>query len=137
MAGAPNFYQLYAESKGVPAGWKWSGWSTADDDAPDGFLRLKGCVPGPNYTRGPRKGQTNWDESVPGTERVLFINLDELEEFKAEWERTTGLCRDCTESGLVWAGWSRDEGTKWKPCTRCGRKPVEETQGLFALSELA
>ena len=39
MAGAPDFYQLFAESKGVPPGWKWHGWSTADDEVPEGMLQ--------------------------------------------------------------------------------------------------
>jgi len=127
----PDLYQLFAESKGVPPGWKWHGWSTATDDVPDGFLRLKGCVPSGVYTRGPRKGRPNFSKPVPGSERVLFINLDELEAFTAEWERTTGLCRHCGDTGLKWNGWSAAEGNSYIACN-CGRKPVVEQTLLSA-----
>lgn len=130
----PDFYQMFAESKGVPAGWKWHGWSTNSDEVPNGFLKLKGCVPSGVYIRGPRKGRPNFSKPVEGTRRVLFIDLQELDAFVDEWEKSTGSCRHCGGTGLEWAGWNRETGTKYRPCG-CGRTPAAEQGEMFANEE--
>jgi hypothetical protein len=54
------------------------------------------------------------------TERRVFITKPEHEAYRAKWSRETGKCMECTGEGQVWNGWSKAEGTRYKPCVACG-----------------
>ena len=49
----------------------------------------------------------------------VVVSDSEMNAFAQEYERTTGKCWNCKGSGQAFAGWSKDEGTKTRPCERC------------------
>lgn len=92
---------------------------------PSGIL-IKGAVCTATFKRGPRKGQTNWSKRLAETERTVCFSVAEVDAFRAEWERETGKCNECTGTKQTLARWSSTEGTTYRTCRRCngtGRAP--------------
>jgi hypothetical protein len=104
---------LAAKKTGV-AGWCAYQWEAVGDDN-----IVRGCVPLGTYTRGPRKGHPKFKPAMPGSERTIVVAKIELERHAAEYEETEGKCWDCKGEGKELAGWSVEEGNKYRTCTRC------------------
>jgi len=77
-------------------------------------------VPARNYTSGKRKGTPVWSEPVDGTLRTIFMDSAKIEETKSIYEAKSGNCSECCGTCTEWAGWSQAEGTKYRPCRKCG-----------------
>lgn len=67
-------------------------------------------------TRGPRKGEEAWNTKDSVT---LIVSKSEVRDEEARFERESGHCFVCGGSGQEWAGWSKDTGSRTKPCERC------------------
>jgi hypothetical protein len=100
----------FAESKSSIPGWKAFRWEKVGDDS-----IVTGSVPTGTYRSGPRKGRPKFT----GPETKVIVTKAELEVTAAAYESTTGKCWDCKGSGQTWAGWSKDEGTRYETCSRC------------------
>ena len=86
------------------------------------------------FTRGPRKGETNWGKRNLKTERSFICSVAEGELFLREWEET-GKCHRCDGAGKEWVGWSEETGHKHRECSRCfgtGNAPAQVTAELPA-----
>ena len=103
-----------AEIKTRIEGWQAYQWEAAGADN-----IVRGCVPSGTYARGPRKGRPKFRPAEPGTERTVVVTKIELEQTAAAFERAEGKCWDCKGGGKEWAGWSVEEGTKYRTCGRC------------------
>jgi hypothetical protein len=66
---------------------------------------------------GKYKGQRTWKDTKDF--RKCVVTESELADAEAGYERE-GKCFACYGSGEEWAGWSAAEGTKYRPCKRCG-----------------
>ena len=73
----------------------------------------------PLKTRGKSKGCHNWDKMDKSTKRVVYITLKEHSEWVNAWEAKTGKCATCRGTGNEWCGWSVNEGSRYKVCTKC------------------
>lgn len=96
-----------------PEGWEVCGWERVGGG---NDLIVEGGVPR-LLKAGPKKGKKTWRD-VP-TQKVVVTGA-ELEAEHARYEEQTGKCGDCYGHGEVFASWSVAEGTKYRPCKRCG-----------------
>lgn len=122
----PDLYQLFALTQSVPNGWHWYALNIVGNREHGGFL-IKGAVCTATYARGKHKGQINWTKRDLATEQELFASHAQLDAVRDQWERDNGKCATCGGDGQEAAGWSKDAGAKYRPCTRCkatGMPPV-------------
>ncbi|MFZ4766298.1 MAG: hypothetical protein ACOYMN_15210 [Roseimicrobium sp.] len=83
------------------------------------LVTVTGAV-APKKLRGKRKGETNWDKMDRATKRTVYITLADHDAWVKAWESKTGLCSTCKGTKQEWAGWSAKEGTRYRPCKKCG-----------------
>lgn len=111
-----DFYNLHAREKlGMPDTWQWFRLEAKGEN----FTVITGAICTEVYLRGKRKGRTNWAKRDKETELPVTISRDEHKAWLLAWEKRTGECHQCSGNGQQWTGWSRDEGNKFRPCTRC------------------
>lgn len=80
------------------------------------YYELEGgvCVP---FKSGKRKGQPNYRKA---TERKSFVvTVEQAELWQAEYEKETGLCRECMGKTIVVSKVSLFEPTQYRKCGRC------------------
>jgi hypothetical protein len=117
-----------AERRVGIAGWKVYRWTAAE-----GGSICEGMVPNGVFERGPRKGKTRWEGADARTRRKVIVSDAEVIAHLLKLESETGVCSDCRGTKEVFASWSKAEGTKHRPCTRCestGIAPKESTHVL-------
>jgi hypothetical protein len=98
---------------GKVEGFQWYAWRIIDPDA----VLMTGDVPTGIYTRGPRKGRPKFPKGDGRS--VVVTEAEELAE-KQRYEAESGKCGDCCGRGEVFASWHHIEGTKYRPCGKCG-----------------
>ncbi len=118
----PNLYQLFADTQGVPPGWKWYSLrvigEVGNGKRGDGIL-IEGAVCTAVYSRGKRAGETNWTKRDRTTKRELFATFAQLDVVRDQWERDTGKCFTCGGRSLECVGHSAIEGKSMRGCKRC------------------
>lgn len=126
-----DFFNLYAVQKaGMPVGWRWFSSEVLNYQAArkyQSFLLCGAVVP--NIEKGKYAGQPKWKGRDKNNDRSFSVSVPALEAFYREWEIAEGKCHTCLGTGEAWAGWSKAEGTRYKPCPRCGatgRPPAEQ-----------
>jgi len=125
----PDLYNLFAATQGVPEGWRWYEVRAVRQRAGDGVL-IKGAVCTAVYSRGPRKGQTDWHKLDRATVRELFATFAQLDAVRDTWERETGKCAKCGGDGQEVESVGTRAGVThrtYRPCTRCdasGKAPA-------------
>ena len=67
-------------------------------------------------TKGPRQGRLKWERMT----HKIIITQAEIKDAEAQYERGTGRCYDCDGDGQEAMGWSKEGGTVWKTCRKCG-----------------
>lgn len=102
----------------MPADWEVYDFE-AIGGTPAKLIRVTGAI-APFKTRGKGKGQRNWKKRDKSTERTAYFTPEEHRLFLECWEKTTGKCSACIGTGEVFARWSVDNGTEYKPCSKCG-----------------
>lgn len=137
----PDFYNLIAHERGMPAEWQWYSlivkpeppWPGNERPAREHcFVLVRGAVCAVFYQRGPRAGHKNWTKRDKATDVEIVIGRVEYDERTMRWERETGMCKDCGGDGQELWSVGR-EGTKTKPCQRCGasgRAPAQEARAV-------
>lgn len=109
------------EVVGMPPEWEAYEYAaigrTINQDAK--LIRVKGAI-APKKTKGANKGLPNWRKADKATEREAYFTPAEHDKWCSEWEQKTGKCSECTGKGEVFASWSATDGTKHKPCKKCG-----------------
>lgn len=120
----PDFYSMHARKLlGMPETWRWIRIEAIEGQAIGGrwYTKLTGATPaGVFFKSGPRKGEINWKHRID--EHTVIIPSDEHNAFIAAWEKETGLCRDCGNTGQEEAGWSKNAGVMHRGCERCRRR---------------
>lgn len=112
--------QCAREKAGMGADWKpWAFECLPHHPQPTELVQVTGAVV-PLKTRGKHAGRPDWNKKDKSTIRTVYITLKDHAEWVKEWERKTGLCANCEGSGEEWAGWSVAEGSKKRPCAKCG-----------------
>jgi ribosomal protein L40E len=101
---------------GVGDDWQW-----CESEAITGGFLLTGS----KTTIGPRSGRPKW---IRPMEKVLIADAD-LREAEKSWEAEHGKCFRCEGTKQELFGWSKADGNKYRPCTRCGAtgNPPEAT----------
>ena len=132
----PDWYLIWAQkTHGVPKGWRWYLLSSDPNGVPDGYTKIVGCVPDGVYRSGPRKGRPNFSKPVEGTLKTLLAHHAAVKYVMDEWERETGLCRHCGNTGQRLLSVGALAGMKYTDCGRCHRKAVSYHEppktGLF------
>ncbi len=94
------------------ADWKLLGWECVGETTD---LLVQGSTPIGVYARGPRKGRNKY---LRPCERCV-VTRAEIDSAASAWEAQTGKCSKCEGSGQEWAGWSSDEGNRYRDCYRC------------------
>ena len=116
-----DFYNLIAAERGMPAGWKWNQLKCVGELENDGSgILVTGAVCTAVYSRGKRKGDTNWSKRDRSTEKELFISRNEYDKRRQKWQADTGKCVECLGSGQILAGMSIYTGKTYRPCHKCG-----------------
>jgi hypothetical protein len=124
----PNLYELHAREKaGLPQEWRLYKWELFPKAGPDFlYVQITGAVALTKYTKGPRKGRTNWSQK--SCQKTVILVRQEHEEWCREWERKTGKCQRCYGTGQSWAGWNHLTGDAWRDCRKCnatGKAPSD------------
>lgn len=107
------------ERAGMPDDWRAFRYSWMPPGGKPLYLEVVGAV-APIYTRGDRKGTPNFKRRDVSTERTVYLTPAEMDAWEKRWEHQTGACRHCAGSGERLVSWSRDSGTKTRPCEDCG-----------------
>ena len=95
-------------------GWRWYRWERLDN----GDALYTGCVPSGTFSKGPRKGMPRF---TGGTQKMRFVvTKAELEEERQRYISDTGNCPNCYGTGQEVAGWSKNEGMRYRNCSDCG-----------------
>jgi hypothetical protein len=116
MSERVDFAELTAKRKANhPDGWWMFKWEKVGDD----ILLVTGAVCPPKKT-GKYKGRPNYKGRDRSTEARIGLTYAEIDATRLAWEAETGKCSECQGSGQEWAGWSKDEGNRFRPCRRCG-----------------
>jgi hypothetical protein len=120
----PDWFNIYAVEKlDMPTGWRWFRFSTSPDDAPKGMVKLTGCVP--SYKKN---GKPDWKHPiVPAATR--FVPLSDIHAHKVAVGQREGKCWSCWGCGQQWAGWSRDDGVRYRHCQECDGTGLPTEQG--------
>ena len=118
-----NFMEEHArELLGMPPEWqafRFEAKGPVNTPTDDGkFICVTGAVT-PTVTQGKRRGCPNWRKRDKETEMTVTIPLIKHREWERNWETTNNKCFRCQGHGQEMAGWSVDEGTKYRPCPRC------------------
>lgn len=108
----PDFWSMHARKLlGLPETWRWYSLESIGE-RPRAHCLIKGAIPdGVLFKSGPRKGQLNWKHR--SAETTVVISFGDHHAFVAGWEKETGLCSSCGNTGTS-CGRS--------PCHHCGRK---------------
>lgn len=117
-----DLYEEHARAKEqVSPDWHLFSWECFPKSGrePTLYVQVRGAVCKVTFQRGRRKGQMNWGRREKSTERTVILPVADHEKFCEEWEKRTGLCRNCTGEGKVFASWNHITGTKYRPCARC------------------
>lgn len=73
----------------------------------------------PLKTRGKYKGYHDWKRRDKTTEIRCIVTEAEHTAFCLRYEAKTGNCHYCRGTGQEWAGWSAQEGDRYRICHRC------------------
>jgi hypothetical protein len=76
---------------------------------------IQGCIPG-HY----KNGKPRYDEAHSTHFREVCVTDSEEREEAARYESETAKCGRCFGEGKIVCGWSREAGTRYNPCPRCG-----------------
>jgi hypothetical protein len=101
---------------GAPDSVWWRPYSY--EALPGGDILIKGAAWRPKLS-GKHKGQPMWPKPLQHHITVV-VTKAETEQRRDEYEAETGFCSNCNHKGEVSTGWSRDGGTRWGKCKRCG-----------------
>ena len=104
---------------GLPADWKMFQWEWAGKDARE-FLVLTGAVCTATFKRGRRKGEDNYASRDRSTEVSVTLTRGDIDGILAAYEHATGKCHECQGTKEEWVGWTREQGSVFRPCKRCG-----------------
>lgn len=118
---APDLLEIHARKLlGRSEPWRLCRYETIGHDTPRPMFKLTGSVPSTvMFKSGPRKGQPNWKHATD--EQTVYISEPEQRAFEAAWEKETGLCKRCGDTGEELERWSTADGATYRPCTRCPR----------------
>ena len=123
LGGEASLEQHVKELFGLPDEWQAFRWEVK----PYG-IELEGAVPNGVYQKGKYKGAVNW-KLVPKEQRMVFTITDAMHDtWLAGWEARTGRCYVCKGTAKEWHGWSREDGNRYRPCTRCNATGTAQPQ---------
>jgi hypothetical protein len=120
VARPANMEQHIREEYELPGDWQMVSWERKSMDTPSEYLVCEGAIYKQVYTRGPRKGHTHFGKPEPGTSLTVSITAKQHQRWLDQWERDTGLCRECQGSKWSCCGWNHEKGNRYRPCDRCG-----------------
>ncbi len=89
-AKEPDFYNLIAHERGAPPDWRWFSVQAHGENREHGAVVVRGAVCTATYTRGPRKGQTNWTKMDHSTVREFVITFADYDARAAKWRAGNG-----------------------------------------------
>lgn len=112
--------QFAKELLGLPADWRVVSWKVIEVDKVRVGVQVEGGVYRQTISRGPRKGKLDYRKPEPGSSVTLTIGEKQFHAWRAQWEAETGLCSECSGTGVVFAGWNNITGTRMRPCRPCG-----------------
>lgn len=115
----PTPVQCAKELFNLPEDWEMVCSEVKNFDKPTEYFLIKGAVYPEKFSRGPRKGRTNFRKPAPGTECEVPITCAAQKTWLSRWEAETGLCHHCKGSGWKWSGWGRDKGNSYRHCSHC------------------
>ena len=85
----PDFYNLIAQGRGAPPGWRWYSLEARPTvyppDRANGVAIVRGAVCTAVFTRGPRKGQPNWEKLDRSTDCEIIITFADYDARVAAW----------------------------------------------------
>lgn len=104
-----NHMEVVALRKiGNPTGFTLCGWEILDDDTT--VVRM--CLELPRV----EGEKIRWT----GEAKKACVTEAEVKAEEVRYEAETGMCADCGGTKETWAGWSKNEGNKYRPCRKCG-----------------
>jgi len=95
---------------GMPDTWEVFRFQTEGHGVPKDWYEFEGCIP-------IGKGKLKYRK---GTDRAhVMFSREQIDAFIPQWEQETDKCSDCLGAGQTVAGWSRETGTRYRPCDKC------------------
>lgn len=114
VADRPSLEQHARELLDMPPEWRAYRF-----EAKGKGVLVEGAVVTEVYKRGPRAGTLNYGKRDKSTEAVIVILDAQHQQWLMDWEGATGKCHKCDGTSREWAGWTRSDGSIYRPCTRC------------------
>lgn len=116
---APNLLVVHARHLlGRPLSWDWVKIEIIGEGTPKRSFKVVGAIFPQKHIFGPRAGTP--DFSIREASGEVIIPEEKHRLFIEAWERETGLCHLCGDTGEVKTGMDQD-GPKYGPCERCHR----------------
>lgn len=101
-------------------GWMWYQWRSLENDEAH---VVTGNVPYGVYERGEKKGRPRFSHPKSTHLKEVLVTKQELIHEALSYIERTGRCWNCKGSGQVWTGWSKANGSRFKPCPDCDGCP--------------
>ena len=90
-----------------PSEWKAFRWEMLDKT----ICKVSGGIP-----KITKKKKETWYGVKPQT---AYVHISEIETEKTRYIIETGNCAECFGEGKEFAGWSIDEGARYRDCSMC------------------
>ena len=71
----------------------------------------------PLRKKGPNKGKPNFSKVTD--QRSFYVTYEEADSVYEEYEQLTGTCARCLGEETEVVSWSRKDGVKYRPCSKC------------------
>lgn len=115
-------WERVAARKANRPGWRWC----QTERITGGFL-VTGDVPKGVYKTGKKAGRVRWGKAEDM--QKIVVTDAEIAADETRYESETGACFRCCGNGDVPAGWSKENGSTFRPCPRCqgtGKPPAQD-----------
>lgn len=105
----------------LPPEWRWFLFSSSPDEVPDGMVKYVG-----NVISSKKNGKPNYQKRDKPADKTVFVVIAEFKVWEQSEADRLGVCVNCWGTKVEWAGWSKEDGTWYRPCRKCsvgtGRK---------------
>lgn len=110
--------QYIKQARNLPDEWEayhFAAGGYGNKKIPAGYTKVSGAV-APKLPNGER----DWGKKDMASDATFMVKNADVDAWADQREKETGKCRRCCGEGKEWTGWSREHGSRFKTCSKCG-----------------
>ena len=112
--------EMIRDRERLPVGFDFFRWECFPSVGETLYVEISGAV-ACKYTRGHKRGKTNWRTMDRPTRRTFVVPVKDYESYEKDWVVRTGKCPRCTGTGKTVTRIDFVAGvTTYKHCHDCG-----------------